>query len=70
MALDYQKLLDDAEMKLHALMTGQSIVEIRDQNGEMVRYSSANSVKLQSYILWLKMQLGQPVVVAPMRAYF
>lgn len=57
-------------MAYHRLMTGQSAVEFRDQNGEMVRYSAVNASRLQGYILELKRQLGIGSTSAPMRAWF
>lgn len=71
MAVDLNANLADAEKAYHALMTGQSVAEFRDQNGELVRYSPANAQRLQGYILSLKMQLGLPTgITAPARAIF
>jgi hypothetical protein len=71
MAVDLNAYLADAEKAYHALMTGQSVAEFRDQNGELVRYSPANAQRLQGYILSLKMQLGLPTgITPPARAIF
>lgn len=50
--------LQEAEAAYHALMSGQSVAEFRDSNGELVRYTPANAFRLQGYILQLKSQLG------------
>lgn len=50
--------LEEAENAYHALMTGRSVVECRDSNGEMVRYTAANASRLAAYIEDLKRQLG------------
>lgn len=45
-----QELLDDANAAYHRLMTGTAIVEVRDQNGELVRYNQASAPRLLDYI--------------------
>ena len=70
MAVDLNILLQEAETAYHRLMTGQAAVEFRDSNGEMVRYSAISANKLNAYILSLKMQLGIPVAIAPMRVWY
>lgn len=70
MAIDLTIALQEAEEALHRLMTGQSAVEFRDSNGESVRYSAISSNKLQGYILSLKLQLGKPTGLGPMRVRF
>lgn len=64
--------LADAEAAYHALMIGQSIAELRDQNGELVRYTPANAGRLLAYITSLKQQLGLIGVngFSPARAWF
>lgn len=69
MAVDLQTQLQEAEQAYHNLMTGQSVAEFRDQNGEMVRYSPANASRLLAYITSLKMQLGG-CPVGPARVWF
>lgn len=71
MAVDLNANLAAAEKAYHALMTGQSVAEFRDQNGELVRYTPANAQRLQGYILSLKMALGLPTgITPPARAIF
>jgi hypothetical protein len=65
-------LLADAQAAYHRLMTGESVVRVRDQNGEQVMYDSINANKLAAYILSLQMQLGQisRCDTGPMRPWF
>ena len=70
MALDLNTALQDAEQAYHRLMTGQSAVEFRDSNGELVRYSAISANRLMGYILSLKQQLGLASNVGPMRVWF
>jgi hypothetical protein len=72
MAVDLQVQLQEAEQAYHHLMTGQSVAEFRDQNGELIRYTPANAGRLLAYILSLKSQLGlvAPGSMAPGRAFF
>lgn len=58
MAIDKKVLLAEAEAAYHALATGQSVAELRDHNGETIRYFSAQSGALRRYILELKTELG------------
>ena len=44
------ELLVDAETAQHRLLTGTAVVEVRDQNGEMIKYQLANADKLAAYI--------------------
>lgn len=50
--------LVDAEAAYHALLTGQSVVEVADSNGDRVRYTSANRRDLKTYIDDLKAEIG------------
>lgn len=59
-----QERLTAAEDAYHQIMIGRSVVELRDQNGETIRYTPANASRLASYIQELKRQLGQ-VTTAP-----
>lgn len=59
-----------AEDAYHRLMIGTSAVEFRDQNGELVRYTPAQSTKLAAYIMSLKSQLGSGAGSQPPRVYF
>ena len=69
---DLQTKLEEAEAAYHALMTGQSVAELRDQNSEMIRYTPANAARLLAYIQSLKQQLGliAPGSLGPARGWF
>lgn len=60
--------LAEAETALHKLSIGQVATEIRDQNGELVKFSPANAARLRQYIFELKAQLGL-LRPAPMTAW-
>lgn len=65
-----QLRLAEAEEAYHQLMTGRSVVMIRDSNGEQIQYSNASASKLAQYITTLRSQLGLPGgASAPMRAW-
>lgn len=70
MAVDLQKRLDEAEAAYHSLAIGQGIAELRDQNGETIRYTQASRHALWSYILRLRAELGQAPTGRPGRAIF
>ncbi|NSZ73956.1 hypothetical protein G6L74_09410 [Agrobacterium tumefaciens] len=58
---ELQIWLREAEKAYRDLSTGKSVVEVRDSNGESVRYSMANMSRLRQYIAELKAQIaGQP----------
>lgn len=59
--------LAEAEAAYHALMTGQSAVQVRDQNGETVTFVAANKSDLMAYIQSLRSQLGMPRTSQTMR---
>lgn len=65
-----QDRLNEAEAAYHALQCGQAVAEVRDQNGESVRYTAANASRLYGYILDLKRQLGITAYSGPMRVIF
>ncbi len=54
-----QQLLDDARAAYHRLMTGKSVREVRDQNGETVTYTVANAAKLAAYIAQLEAECAK-----------
>lgn len=64
-----QELLAQAEEAYHKLMLGQTVVEVRDSNGETIRFNAANANKLATYINDLKRQLGQ-ITSGPMQVVF
>lgn len=70
--MSLQTQLAEAEAAYHALMIGQSVAELRDSNGELVRYTPANAGRLLAYIQSLKQQLGlvPAGAFAPGRAWF
>lgn len=70
MSVDLEKALKEAETAYHRLMTGQSVVMLKDQNGETVQYSAVSAQRLLGYIAQLKMQLGRNSGLGPMRAIF
>ena len=47
------RLLEE-RIALHALLTGQQEAEVRDSNGESVRFTSANASRLREYIAQLE----------------
>ena len=61
-----QERLDEAKAAYHALLTGQAVVEVRDQSGDMIRYSQANRTALKAYIAELENQTGAKSVAPPM----
>lgn len=70
MTTELKVALKEAEKAYHLLMIGQSAVEFRDQNGEMIRYNAMSAARLLGYIADLKRQLGIATNSAPMRAWF
>lgn len=57
-AQDCQRLRE-AELQYHKLMTGTSIVEITDQNGDRVKFGAANRANLYNYIQELRLLCPQ-----------
>ena len=72
MSIDKKVLLKEAEAAYHALMSGQTVAEVRDHNGELIRYFAPQAMRLKNYILELKSELGliRPGAVAPARGWF
>lgn len=62
-----QERLTSAEDAYHRLLVGSAFVEVRDSNGEMVRYKPADATKLLAYINSLKRTLGLTSPTGPMR---
>ena len=52
------ELLSEAKAAYHRLVTGAAAVEIRDSNGESIRYTSANASRLKAYIAELEGELA------------
>ncbi len=66
-----QDRLNEAEAAYHALQCGQAVAEVRDQNGESIRYTTANAYRLLGYIQDLRRQLGLTTPsYTPMRVIF
>jgi hypothetical protein len=70
-----QTWLTEAEIALHKLATGQSVLIAVDQNGERVEYTRANMAELRKYIGDLQAQIAaaggtRAAAVGPMRPYF
>ncbi|MGA1831685.1 gpW family head-tail joining protein [Rhizobium wenxiniae] len=53
-----QAYLIEAEEAYRELLLGKAVAEVRDSNGESVRYTQANVSRLRSYIAELKAQLA------------
>lgn len=64
-----EEALAEAQTAYHKLVTGRSVVEFRDQNGELMRYTQPNAARLAAYIETLKVQLGLSNA-GPMRVFF
>ena len=64
-----QAQLDEARAAYHNLMTGQSVVELHDQNGEVIKYSAASAPRLAAYIAGLERRLSGGGL-GPMRVFF
>lgn len=62
--------LADAEEAYHQLATGRAVVELRDSNGETIKYSQASIRLLTTYIASLKRQLGMEETLGPMGVCF
>jgi hypothetical protein len=66
-----QERLDEAETALHDLLLGKSVVELRDSNGEVVRYNQASRSALRAYVEELKALIDPTAVdYSPMRPLF
>lgn len=75
MPLTLQERLTEAENAYHAVMIGSGVAEVRDSNGESVRYTQANASRLRAYILELKAQIaaeeaGKPQQRGPLNPMF
>ena len=65
-----EEKLASAEAAYHNLLTGTAVVEVRDQNGEMVRYNAASAPRLAAYINELKRQLSTTTTTGPLSVWF
>lgn len=68
------ELLAEARSAYHELMIGNQAVEVRDSNGESVRFTRADADRLRGYIKELEAQLaaenGTAMPRRPMRLQF
>lgn len=66
-----QQYLTEAQAAYHRLMTGASVVTVKDQNGEMVTYQTASVTRLAAYIAGLEAQIaaltGERTSCGPLR---
>lgn len=62
-----EELLEEAKTAYHRLMLGESVVEVRDQSGESIRYQAATASKLLSYIRQMDPTYLLPAACGPMR---
>lgn len=62
-----EERLSEAEAALHKLALGQGVVEVRDSNGDSVRYQQAKRGDLVAYIEDLRRQAGTAGAFAPMQ---
>jgi hypothetical protein len=67
MPLTLQQRLEEAETAYHRLQIGESAAEVRDSNGESVRYTQANVGRLRSYIADLKAEIAAVAAGTPQR---
>jgi hypothetical protein len=71
---ELQTYLAEAQTALHNVLIGKGVAEVRDFNGELVRYSKVDTALLRAYIKELQDQigvlLGNTVITGPMKVYF
>lgn len=61
MPLTLAERLVEAEAAYHKLQIGESAVEVRDSNGESIRFAQANQGRLRAYVAELKAQIAAEV---------
>lgn len=52
-----QERLTEAETAYHELVIGKGVAEVRDANGEVIRYTQTSISRLAAYIADLKRQI-------------
>lgn len=71
---ELQTRLNEAETALHNVLVGKGIAEVRDFNGESIRYNKVETSALRAYIKGLQEQiatmLGTVPTSGPMRPFF
>lgn len=66
--MSLQTQLAEAELAYHRLMTGRTVQEVVDQNGERIRYVPASASRLAAWIQELKVRIaGDNGSTGPMR---
>lgn len=63
----------EAKEAYHLLSIGKAVAEVRDSNGEFLRFTQAKKADLAAYIAELEAELagnGSPPRRAPMRIFF
>lgn len=60
-------ILTQAKEAYHRLMLGESVVEVRDQSGESIRYQAATASKLLAYIRLMDPTFMCPPSSGPLR---
>ena len=72
--IELQTYLAEAQTALHNVLIGKGVAEVRDFNGELVRYSKVDTALLRAYIKELQDQinalLGVATISGPMKVYF
>ena len=58
MVLTTAERLVEAEKAYHALLIGGQPVEVRDSNGESIRFNTNSASRLKAYIAELKAELA------------
>jgi hypothetical protein len=66
---ELELMLRQAKMALHNLMMGKQAVEVRDQNGESVKYTRSTKKDLEDYIQYLENQIGCRNVLRPIEFF-
>lgn len=65
-----KEALEAAKSAQHDLLTGGAVAEFKDQNGETVRYTTANRFALASYINSLEAKVSGGSAIRPMTVTF
>lgn len=55
---DYGLALNQAYAALTQVITGGAIAELRDQNGEVIKYTAASRASLMGWIAYLEAKTG------------
>lgn len=67
---ELSELYQEAVKARHRLLTGASVVMVRDQSGDTIQYQQANISRLSAYINELERKLGiNPCSRGPLNVY-